>query len=302
MRGRTVAGMVLAVALLPVGTAAANVKSYPTTLDVGTATGTSIGGSVDSPKGACLRDRRVDLSQPDSPGLNGTTTTNKAGKWNINLNPTSEVEVGVAKRTIRKHGRKFKCKAVSSGLVDVIGPAVVIVSPDDDAFTTSTGTIIYTTGDAVSATCELNAQGSTCGFGSAPQFFQYSNLPDGHHTFEIIGTDLSGNETKASVTWNVDSEPPTVQGFSILSAGGTGGSVQFTLRDASEISEIHCDLDGVESLCGSGTFGSQDWDGLVEHRIEVWGVDEWGNSGETAPAATAPSIRAFTVWDFGQPR
>ena len=106
----------------------------------------------------------------------------------------------------------------------------------------------------------------------------------------------------SSVTWSVDAVPPSVTGFAILGSSGTGGTVQYFLSDASTITEIRCVLDSApDAACGSGTFGSMGWDGLVEHRIEVYGIDEWGNSGVSAPAAPAPAPRAFTVWDFGQP-
>lgn len=199
-------------------------------------------------------------------------------------------------QVVRERSERNNCLATAS-TIDVGGPAVTVTSPTDGATTPPTGTIVYTTGDATSVACVLDASPVACDLsGSLP----FNGLTDGQHTIAVTGTDADGLKGTDSVTWSVDGSAPVVTSLSVSPNGAYAVIASFALSDMSNISAVHCELDGSDAACGSSS--SQAYSSLSagSHALEVYGVDEWGNSGSGATPASVPAVRAhidFSVVD-----
>ncbi len=172
--------------------------------------------------------------------------------------------------------------------VDATPPTVSISSPENGSTQPAGGTIDYTVGDSKTVACTFDNASVTCGV-SGSYFY---SAGDGQHTFTITGTDAAGNASApAGVTFIVDLDPPIVEDLEIQCESLNGRPAvpvaTFDLSDASGVSEIDCLVDGSGESCGSGDGGS-----LVlpcgTLTFEVYGTDEWGNSGASDSPGSAP--------------
>jgi hypothetical protein len=285
----------LAGALVPAA-GSASVPHYVTIISINPATPATTGtvrGTVGSARAFCRAHRAVTVLDAASGQPIGVDSTNRFGAWKIAAAPDHEIKARVTRKAGKHNGRKLVCRAAHAGPTDVTPPVMDVVSPQRNDVTGPAGSIIYTTGNAVSVQCTIDGPPVSCDSGVVNY-----NLGDGPHTFVITGTDADGNAAAASVMWNVDAAPPLVTSLSFTPTGAGEGEVDFTLSDTSLIVEIHCVLDGNDNVCGSGTSG-QFAVATGNSHIEVYGVDEWGNSGQAFTATTtvpAPRISLdFTV-------
>ena len=170
---------------------------------------------------------------------------------------------------------------------------VTITGPAPGSENAAQGTIFYNPDGAVVLTCTLDGHPVTC---STNGLYTYS-AGAGPHTFTVQGVDAAGNASNvATLTFNVDGDPPIVTGIQVTDS--SYGTLSFTteLTDDSNITEIHCVVDGVDHPCGAGPSGSITLEGIGHgaHTIAVYGVDEFGNSGQPVAISQAPAPHVGT--------
>jgi len=175
-------------------------------------------------------------------------------------------------------------------MVDAVGPSASIVSPAPGETTSATGTIaIVADNDSDHLTCLLGTVETPCTSTSAP-----FTLDDGSHTFSVQAFDALGNPgASSSVTWTVDASPPNVVSLTAMNLGGSNTRISYQLSDASGVGTVRCRLDGgAFTDCGNGPTGQVDFAVGTGHLVEVYGVDIWGQSGESVSSAPPPSAFA----------
>ena len=158
---------------------------------------------------------------------------------------------------------------------DTTPPVVSILSPTPPDITGPSGTVNFSVGDATSVLCQLDSTTVPC---DSSGFYDFTGLSDGHNTFYVQGTDAAGNTAFQSVTWTVDAEPPHVT--ATLGSSGDPSTAEIDVGgfDLSAF-DLFCRLDsGSPVTCNSG---SVDYTETGDHDVTVYGVDVWGNSGES---------------------
>ncbi len=181
--------------------------------------------------------------------------------------------------------------AASTWQVDTVGPTVTILAPANGASAPASGTIIFSTqGGATGVTCSLDGSPVHCDLGGLVQYA----LPDGAHTFSATAVDAFGNAGSATTSFTVDSSPPIVVELEALPADNGVANVIYDLEDASDVVSVHCVIDGSDEVCGDDASDEVALTGLSPgpHQLQVYGVDEWGNSGAAAPPAPPAAERA----------
>jgi hypothetical protein len=165
----------------------------------------------------------------------------------------------------------------------VAPPAVVEISfPTQGGTTGPDGTILYSTEDAVSVTCELNDVPVPCELGGYP----FSDLEEREHSFSVTGIDAAGAEgNTATVSWTVDATGPVVLANPPFDPRSDtqvcpSGALSFQCADEDcPAAEYFCsiDFDTFETCAEDGYpfAGLQDGG----HVFNVYGVDEFGNEG-----------------------
>ena len=123
---------------------------------------------------------------------------------------------------------------------------------------------------------------------TSPQ--EYSNVPDGTHTFYVRATDIAGNvdPDPASQTWTVDTTAPETTMDSGPSGATPSNSAAFGFSSPEAGVNFQCRLDsGAWSLCTSPQVYSSLPEGA--HSFDVRAVDSLGNADAT------PATRQWTV-------
>lgn len=163
--------------------------------------------------------------------------------------------------------------------VDLGAPVVTITSPADGAlFNTDAVTVTWTVSDA-EATVEVSLDGGAWEAASGGSE-TFSGLDDGSHTVDVRATDEGGNEGGDSVTFAVDTTPPSVtitapaEGAIIASSSV---SVTWTAADAYS---TEYSVDGGAWLAVSGTSVTLSSLSDGEHTVTVRVSDEAGNEAE----------------------
>jgi archaellum component FlaF (FlaF/FlaG flagellin family) len=134
---------------------------------------------------------------------------------------------------------------VTSWVVDTTAPRVAIVRPATPT-SLGDGAATFDIGDAVSATCRLDAGGWVpC---ASP--YTWSALADGAHTLAVTATDAAGNVGTSSAAWTVDAVPPVVTLDPPASSTGIV-TLSATASDNLAVSRVDFLADG--TLVGSDT-------------------------------------------------
>jgi Ca2+-binding RTX toxin-like protein len=178
---------------------------------------------------------------------------------------------------------------------DTTPPETTIDSGPSETITVDSATFAFSSSEA-GATFECSLDGEAYSACTSPK--DYTNLPNGSHTFEVRATDEVGNvdATPASRTFAVEVTPPppddTTPPETTIDSGPSGtlssSSASFTFSSDEASSTFECKLD-------AGTFASctspQAYDGLSNgsHTFEVRATDAAGNSDAT------PASRTWTV-------
>ncbi len=170
--------------------------------------------------------------------------------------------------------------------VDVSAPVVMITSPADDALlSTNSVTVEWTVSDS-GATVEGSLDGGAWlpATGTSATF---TDLSDGEHTVTVRATDGASNEGEDSVTFTVDTTPPTVsitapEEDAIIDSSSV--VITWTATDA-VTTERSVDGGTWEAVTGTSVTISPLADG--EHTVEIRVTDEADNQ--------ASAIVTFTV-------
>jgi hypothetical protein len=174
--------------------------------------------------------------------------------------------------------------------VEVVGPTAAILEPGDGEVVGITGDIVFSVGEGTeTVVCTLDGGEVDC---AAPSYSFF--LPGGEHTFTVQAFDAAGNPgDPASVTFEVDADPPIVTSIVQL-PGGTGGTESFTvtLTDRSQVTSVRCRIDGGNFFtCGAQATSTFPVNELSpgEHLLEVFGIDQFGNTGQGALSRNPPT-------------
>jgi Ca2+-binding RTX toxin-like protein len=178
---------------------------------------------------------------------------------------------------------------------DTTPPETTIDSGPSDTITVDSATFAFSSSEAGS-TFECSLDGEAYSACTSPK--DYTNLPNGSHTFEVRATDEAGNvdATPASRTFAVEVTPPppddTTPPETTIDSGPSGtlssSSASFTFSSDEAGSTFECKLDaGTFAPCTS----PKPYDGLSNgsHTFEVRATDTAGNSDAT------PASRTWTV-------
>ncbi len=172
--------------------------------------------------------------------------------------------------------------------VDATGPSFEIVEPTAGSTPSSGGS-----GSISLSPLEDGAFVTACTVDAGRDSEQdcsdlsYSGLSDADnpHTLDVTVSDPCGNETTESITFTVDTTAPQVTVLTGTPGTAGDGSITFnaTLTDASTITAVFTRLDRTSfANRGAGPSIARTETQLAagEHVFEVYGVDQWGNSGE----------------------
>ena len=157
--------------------------------------------------------------------------------------------------------------------IDTTPPTIIITSPSSGGTTGSTGTIIYSTGDASTVSCTLDSHEVACAVSGT---YAFSGLSGAQHTFAVIGTDAAGNSTSTSVTWVVDIPPPAITVIKHVVGGTQLASffdifVRMVNEPFTAVATIHGNEDGTTVSVNPGSYNIQE-DGYANYNTTYSGV------------------------------
>jgi arylsulfatase A-like enzyme len=182
--------------------------------------------------------------------------------------------------------------------VNVTPPVVSIDSGPPPFSTSPTATFTYSADSADTFRCQLN--GGAYGDCSTGQK-QYSGLPDGQHTFCVIGVDGFGNQSDpVCAAWTIDRIGPTV---GILSGppsitNQTTATLVFSTDDPT--ATLACGLDGAApTACSSPVSYSALAEGA--HGFLAQATDPAGNVGVATWSWTVDTTAPAAVISSGPP-
>jgi large repetitive protein len=165
--------------------------------------------------------------------------------------------------------------------IDTIAPIVSIVSamPPQSPTNSQSIQIAFASDDASSFVCQLD--GMTPMACTSP--IDIGALSDGLHNFQVVGTDVAGNQSSPAVYgWTVDTLGPVLTITSVSPAGYFISQSNLTLTfSVNETSVVNCEVDGgASSDCSSGSISPS---GLSDgvHTITLTPRDDVNNLGAT---------------------
>jgi Ca2+-binding RTX toxin-like protein len=172
--------------------------------------------------------------------------------------------------------------------VDTVGPDTSITGSTPASPTNATGASFTFSSSESNSTFECKLDGGSFGPCSSPK--AYSGLSDGSHTFQVRATDELGNtdQTPASFTWFVDTDPPETAITSNPTNPTTSTTANFTFT-FDEAATFECRLDGTGGFQPCTT--PKQYTGLTpgSHTFEVRAKDLAGNLDPT-PASFSWTI------------
>jgi hypothetical protein len=181
--------------------------------------------------------------------------------------------------------------------VDTTPPALTLTSKPPLVTTMTSAQLTFTTGDAVTVTCQLDGAAPA----SCSTSVSYSGLGDGSHTFTLRGTDAAGNTGSQTYTWSVDSTPQALTLNTYPSDPSTSATAAFTFTITGASSGT-CQLDSqAATSCTTSVSYSNVADGM--HTFTLRASDGAGNSAtktypwtvdSTGPALTLNAPPAVT--------
>ncbi|HEY1558944.1 MAG TPA: Ig-like domain-containing protein [Kofleriaceae bacterium] len=156
--------------------------------------------------------------------------------------------------------------------VDTVAPALVFTAQPAADTNSATAQFMFTTGDAATVTCQLDAQAAAAC--TSPQ--AYPGLADGSHTFTLQGVDTAGNIATKTASWIIDTVPPTLSIVMEPASVSIVATAQFTFTDGGATS-VTCQLDaGTAAACTSPHGYSSLADG--SHTFTLTAKDDAGNA------------------------
>ncbi|WXG41878.1 MAG: Ig-like domain-containing protein [Candidatus Freyarchaeum deiterrae] len=183
--------------------------------------------------------------------------------------------------------------SIVSFTVDTTPPTVTITSPSNGTlFNTSSVMVNWTGSDANSGIAYFEVridEGSWTNVSASPSY-TFTSVTNGTHTVDVVAFDLAGNNATASVSFNVDTIPPTVTITSptmgvLLNTSSV--TVNWTGSDDTGISYYEVRNDS-SSWINMGTSTSYTFTSLSDgsHTVYVMAFDLAGNNATTSVSFT----------------
>ncbi len=157
--------------------------------------------------------------------------------------------------------------------VDTVAPVIMISGQPPAATNNTSAAFQFTVTGATTETCTLDGGAAQNCTTSA----SYTGLANGNHTFVLAASDAAGNTASQSITWNVDTIPPSVMINSSPAADTNSTSASFTFS-AEAGSTTTCQLDGANPQACNGSFTAT-VAANVSHSFTVRATDAVGNVG-----------------------
>lgn len=181
--------------------------------------------------------------------------------------------------------------AVADFAVDTTPPQTAIETAPVGTIASASASFSFTDAESGSFECRLDsAEESAWAPCTSPQ--SYSGLADGPHSFEVRGSDESGNvdPTPAVATFAIDTTPPqtTIDSGPSGTIEATSATFAFT---SSEAGGFQCRLDSTDASGWSPCTAPRTYSSLGggSHDFEVRAVDESGNV-DPSPATAGFSV------------
>ena len=178
-------------------------------------------------------------------------------------------------RAADPYGNTDPTPATYNWTIDTVPPETTITSGPPSPTTSTTASFSFTSSEAGSFTCSLDAgAASSC---TSPK--PYSGLSAGSHTFRAAATDIVGNTdpTPATYTWTIQLTAPDT---TITSTNTNRTTAVFKFTSTTAGSTFACALDGRPfQTCTS----PQNYTGLAPgtHAFSVYAIDKQGNADPT---------------------
>lgn len=146
-------------------------------------------------------------------------------------------------------------------------PSPTITSQPANPTKSRTAAFAFSDKQSVTFSCVLDAGPATnCGTGTTTGTANYSNVPDGSHTFQVTAKSGSTASNATTYTWSIDSAAPVVSGTfpanggSYNAAGWTfcsnKGAICGSASDPSGVSQVQVSIQST-----SGTASGKYWNG-----------------------------------------
>jgi hypothetical protein len=197
-------------------------------------------------------------------------------------------------RGVNAAGNVDQFPDVHTWTVDTVAPALTL-DPGGPTGTVATAAAAFTFSGETGATLSCRIDGGSFESCSSPR--NYTDLPDGAHTFTVRATDAAGNPTTASRSWTVDTTAPvaTVNAGPGNPTASDDATIEFSLDDPGAGAECRLDSDDEEDFdpCNSPVE-------LLDlpagpHTFEVRAADTVGNVGPVASFEWEVDLDAPTV-------
>jgi large repetitive protein len=169
--------------------------------------------------------------------------------------------------------------------VDTTPPVLTwtALPPAATSRTSATLTFAAHDGPTGSGVASIDCSVDGAGFAACPGMLALSNLPQGRHSVIVRGTDEAGNVTAKTVSWLVDTTPPTAR----IASGPSGAvidrsaNIAFSGDDGAKGSGVAswtCSLDGGETAACTSPLTLAGLAGGA-HEVQVVAIDQAGNAG-----------------------
>ena len=217
-----------------------------------------------------------------------------AASWSSCTSPEDLTSLGNGPHTFEVRakdgaGNIDPTPATGSFVVDTGAPNTIIDDGPSGA-TASADALFSFSADESGATFECSLNGLPFSPGACSSPYEYTDLNDGTHTFEVVATDAVGNidPTPATRIFTVDTTAPETTIDSGPTGSTTDGSPTFTFSSDDPTADLECSLDsGAWEACASPDAVGPLVDG--PHTYAVRATDPLGNVDPT------PATRSFTV-------
>ncbi|MGH2905162.1 MAG: adventurous gliding motility protein AgmC [Solirubrobacterales bacterium] len=182
--------------------------------------------------------------------------------------------------------------------VDTVFPVVTISAPTAGAnLNTATPTITFSVTETNTGTTTCSVDGGSFAACSSP--FTTGTLTDGPHTVQVRHTDLAGNQTTSSRSFNTDTSLPAAPNITTPAGNITTSNATPAISGTAEANSTVTIYDGASSIGTTTADGSGNWSftpgsalSNAAHVITARATDAATNQG---PASASRTITVDTI-------